>query len=228
MSAVERLRAVVASSLVHVPTLYIRLGPRVFRFDGPHPGEGWHAHGYFARQRWILTAGKRERVVVWKRRFLLAGTTSTVHARPPDEAPHIHSCLLLVLLRLWVFLEGDAVWLDPDRAEALPDLETCGSDRTLRRWMRRATARALETQQAIRHALIERSEPRPVETLFPSGLPPPGGWLRRRWRDPPAVEALWRGCALLFLGAAEFGVHAAVLLAEARGRFGGPDRPFVL
>lgn len=41
------------------------------------------------------------------------------------------------------------------------------------RWLRRALPVAAATQHALRHAIIERSEPRPVEMPFLRGLAPP-------------------------------------------------------
>ena len=97
----------------------------------------------------------------------------------------------------------------------IADLKSAPSSRTLQRWLQRALPGALETQQAYRLAVIERCEPRPVESLFPGGLSPPQ-WSRRPWRDPPLVASLWRAFALILGAAVKLPLPAAVLLAEAR------------
>ncbi len=97
--------------------------------------------------------------------------------------------------------------------------------RTLLRWLHRALPEAMAIQQAIREAVIERCEPRPIEQLFSSGLSPPDGLLRRRWKDAASTLTLWRGFALLFGAAIEFEINPALILAEARGRMRNPDFP---
>ena len=97
-------------------------------------------------------------------------------------------------------------------------LDDYPSSRTVQRWLRRASHKALEIQQTIRNALIERCEPRPVEHIFPRGLSPPESLTRRRWRDPEPVATLHRALTILFAGAIKLELPTAVLLAEARGR----------
>jgi len=89
--------------------------------------------------------------------------------------------------------------------------------RTVQRWLRQLGVQALEIQQAIRSALIERCEPRPVEHLFPGGLSPPESLARRPWREPDSVATLHRALTMLFVGVIELDLPTAVLLAEARG-----------
>ena len=165
----------------------------------------------------MLENGAVRKLGVWKRRWLQVETGLTVHSRPPDDLPYIRSCTLLVVLTLWSWLDGDA-GLSRYRP-VFAELEGHGASRTAQRWLRRALPQSLEIQQALRRAAIERCEPRPVEHLFPSGLPPPEGLMQRRWRDPSRVFQLWRGLALLMLATTKLELPIPVLLAEARGRF---------
>jgi len=96
------------------------------------------------------------------------------------------------------------------------DLKKVPSRRTLQRYLSRALPQALETQQAYRLAVIDRCEPRPVESLFPSGLSPPQGLLRRRFADPPLVASLWRAFTMVLGAAVKLHLPAALLVAEAR------------
>jgi hypothetical protein len=124
-------------------------------------------------------------------------------------------CVLVYVLALFGWLSSprgahahEPLILDADDVQA-------PSARTMQRWLRRALPSALETQQAYRLAVIERCEPRPVESLFSGGLSPPVG-IRRSWRDPPLVASLWRAFALTLGAALKLDLPAALLLAEAR------------
>jgi hypothetical protein len=123
---------------------------------------------------------------------------------------------LFVLLKLWPWLNGGVGLHNAAEVDHVLDDHACS--RTVQRWLRRLCAKALEIQQAIRSALIERCEPRPVEHLFPRGLSPPESLSQRRWREPEAVTTLHRALTMLFAGAVELGIPTTVLLAEARGR----------
>ncbi len=214
--AVEMLRAWVSNSAFRVTMVYSRRSNGDLQFDGVRPEGGWHAHGYFAVLLWMVEQGQPRRMRVWKRRWLLVAEGRTVHSRPPDQLPYIRSCTLVIVLLLWS-------WLDSDRGvqthrQVIPALEGLVSPRTAQRWLRRGLPHAMTIQQRIREAVIERSEPRPVEHLFPCGLSPPEGLRRRRWRDPAEVWKLWRGLALLMIATTGLNTPVAVLLAEARGR----------
>lgn len=213
-------REIVGTSLYALADVYIERDDGSLEYRGQRPGPQWEGHGYFPVYRWLLSGGMAERVVVHKHRWLLTGTTRTCHSRPPDDHG-VGACSLIVVLCLWSWLSG-ARGLH-NRQSVFPDLDRCCSERTLQRWLDRACARALEVQQAIREALIQRSEPRPVETLFPGGLSPPEGLTRRHWMQPSLVVILWRAFAMLLGGSFELDVPAALLLAEARRRWSDPE-----
>lgn len=215
--ASEQLHQVIAWSLFFCADIYQRRAGGELQFDGERPGPGWHAHGYFAVQRFVLAQGEVRRVRLWKQRWFHPGEKRSCHSRPPDELAGVGVCTLILVLLLWSWLDGDRGLLTSE--PVLPDLSHCASTRTVQRWFRRLLPDAMSIQQAIRLALIERSEPRPVEQMFPSGLPPPAGLVRRLRRGPSAeFVRLWRALALLLGGAIKLDVQVAVLLAEARGR----------
>jgi hypothetical protein len=216
------VRAAVQDSLFAASGLYRVRSDGDLQFDGTRPdGDGrWHSHGYFERRLWMLRGGQLVRRRLWKRRWLHHGEGRTCHSRPPEDVPSLWSCTLVVVLKLWGLLDGGAGL--HTSVEVLPSLEEHARPRTVSRWLRRAATHALELQQAVRRAVIERCEPRPIERLFPTGLSPPQDLVSRRWRDPLAVATLWRALALLLVGAIELSVPSALLLAEARGRCGTP------
>lgn len=102
--------------------------------------------------------------------------------------------------------------------ELIPALEAAGSRRTVQRWVARLLAEADRWQGALRIAVIERSEPRPVERLFPSGLSPPESLRRRRWQKPQAIYSLWTGLSFLVQSAVAMKCSITALLVEARRR----------
>lgn len=217
----EQIRQVVASSLFVEAGVYRPRPDGSLQFDGSRPGPDWHAHGYFWRLQWMLRRARVVRRRVFKRRWLLVGTTTTCHSRPPEEHPRLAFCTLIIVVRLWA-------WLDGGRGlqhclPVLADMDQAGSTRSAQRWLCRALPCADMFAQAARRAVIERSEPRPVEHLFPAGLSPPDGLARRRWRAPLAVGQLWTGLATIVQGAVALPLPATLLLAEARGRWTDQD-----
>ena len=213
----------VASSFCVVAGVYVRLPNGDLRFDGVRPGPDWHAHGYFSRRLWMLVQGRRVRRRLWKRRWRNPKTRVTCHSRPPDDAASVWSCTLVVVLKLWAWLDGDGLLTS---REVVDELEGHAAFRTVQRWLGRALDRVDELLHYLRHAVIERCEPRPVEHLFPSGHDPPAQLLRRRWRRPVEVARLWQALAWLFGGAIALATPAALLLAEARGRRGTTESTF--
>jgi hypothetical protein len=203
---------VIAAGLAAASSLYELQadGRRVFR--GTRPSEEWIGHGTFARRLFTLRSGQLVRITVYKQRWRLRGTTKTTHSRPPDDVASVWFCSLIVALCLWGWLSS-AVGLH-HHEPATAALSSTPSARTVQRWLRRALPHADETATALRRAVIERSEPRPMESYVGGGLSPP----KRRWGDPSAVSTLRSGLSLLYEGAMALDVHVSILLAEARGR----------
>ena len=210
-------------SLYAVAGVYGRRAGGDLQYDGDRPGADWHVHGYFPRGLWMLRDGRLVFRSVWKRRWKLVGTQTTCHSRPPDDPSFVHFCTLIVMLKLWAWLSSG---VGLHHREQRPDPIPRGSPRTVQRWLQRALPRSDDIQQAIRLAVIERSEPRPVERLYPRGLSPPEGLVRRGWKDPFAVTTLWRALRILFHGSEALSIPRSTLLAEARGRWSGHGLPF--
>ena len=213
-------------SLYQVGDVYRVRGAGELQYDGERPGPTWHAHGYFAVSLWMLVDGAVRRMRVHKRRWLDTVTGATCHSRPPDDPAGARSSTLVVFAVLWGWLSSahglyrhEPVVRGADRAV---------SRRTMQRWLRRAVRHAMAIQQAIRLTVIQRCEPRPVESLFPRGLSPPSSLMRRAWKDPPGIERLWRGLAFAVRGSLRFRVWLSTLLAEARGRWNGPADSLVI
>ena len=202
------------TGLYLVPGLYRLCRDGELRYDGERPGPTGHAHGHFPRFLKVPTPDEVRRIVLWKQRWLEVETRGTCHSRPPDDPILLACSTVCVALLLWSWLDRgrgvhsfEGVW---------PGIEQAVSARTAQRYLARLLPDALRLQQAIRRAVMERCEPRPLEQLFPSGLSPPVGLLHRQWRAPDSVSALWRGLKMLVGGAAGLDVSIPVLLAEAR------------
>jgi hypothetical protein len=197
-----------------------------WRYKGERPAPGWHGHGYFSRKLTVLQNGHPIQITVNKHRWRLDGTNTTCHSRAEDDLPLIRYCTLIIVLRLWAW--SDATVGFHHRREVHDDLLYAGSDRTVQRWMQRAQIFSLDTQQAIRLCVLERSEPRPMERLFEGGLSPPKGYMIVRSQNPSAAEALWRAFAMLICTTREYGVNASILLAEAKRRCSRPKDSFLI
>lgn len=208
----------IRDSLFALGGIYAPLGKEKYTYRGERPGPSWHGHGYFPKTLTVLVDGKPVQIVLLKHRWRLEGTNSTCHSRPPDDPVLIRFCTLIMFLRVWGWVSSE-VGLHK-RSEIYEGLESgCGCDRTVQRWAGSAFQNAMEIQQAIRLAIIEESEPRPVESLFEGGLSPPDAVTNRRWRSPIAVETLWRAYAMLLVAASKLAKHASYLLAEAQRRW---------
>ena len=73
-----------------------------------------------------------------------------------------------------------AIWMG-ERAPTMPSPQNWSirvGARTLARYLKRAKALCLKTQQAIREVLIEQKEPRPWEECFQDGLSPPASLMQ--------------------------------------------------
>jgi hypothetical protein len=216
------LRGLARHSLFASPGGYQQLEENVFAWVGERPGAGWHIHGWTEAHPFVVHNGRRQRITLRKRRWRKVDRSETCHSRPPDDLGLRHDALL-VALELWCCLDTA---LGLHRYPSL--FEPGPARRTVQRWLARALPLASATQHALRHAIIERSEPRPVETLFPGGLSPPEALLRRSRHDPSTASTLWRGLALLFVGASKLGLSLAPLLAEARWSSTSPQDPFLI
>lgn len=220
MAPSELLRALVRSSLFRTGQVYGERGDGSLEYEGKRPSSRWEGHGFTPNAPLMLDGGRVRRVVVWKHRWRVKGTSQTCHSRPPDDVS-VRACSLIVVLCLWSWLGSDK---GLHNRQLL--LDECCSERTIQRWKDRAQTRALESQQATRRAVEERCKPRPVEIFFPGGLSPPEGLMRRRWQAPTAIAILWQALAILLGGAVELDVAVALLLVEARGRWEPQDSPF--
>jgi len=123
--------------------------------------------------------------------------------------------LLVVLLKLASWLlsgvgQCHAVGGEP------PAVAKAASRRTTQRWLHRLLPDAAVVQGGLRIAVVERSEPQPVERLFPGGVSPPEAIRRRRWKAPEAVYRLATGLVFLVQGAERLNTSATTLLAEAQ------------
>jgi hypothetical protein len=220
----DEIRFAACDSLAFAGVIYGVRPDGDLEYAGTRPGSGWHVNGWFFRWIRLLHRGRLRRYRLWKRRWWNPELRVGCHSRPPDELGAVSTCLLVVMLMLYAVLDGSE-GIETCRP-VHEDMEDAFSPRTMRRWLDRAVRASQALQTALRRAVIERCEPRPVEHLFPGGLSPPEGLLRRRWKDPSSVFALWRGIAFLLGGAVRLDVHAALLLAEARGRTSHPTSPW--
>jgi len=162
-------------------------------FVGERPDGHWYGHGYFPKLAVMVRNGRVVLKRIWKHRWILVGTNTTCHSRPPDDLAASRCSTLVVVLKLWALLSV-AVGVH-NRTEVFEDLDDYGSERTVQRWLSCAMKNAVEIQQAIGAAAREKREPRPGQDLFQGVLSPPSEFYRRRWQTPLAASALWRAFA---------------------------------
>ena len=214
-----------ADSLLVFSPRYLRLAEGRYAFEAPRPspegGARWHRHDWSVRRPLVLIGGVLARVVVLQRRWRLAGTQRTRLDRPPALLPRRPACtLLLSLLLLGLLTAPTGLHRSGAPAPAGRSL------RQLQRDLAAACALAEHTQQAVRATLIDFSEPRPAESLTKEVRGPPDE-LTRRCRHAGAT-VLWRALRMLQGSAGQLEVHTAHLLVEARGRWLGPYRRFLI
>ena len=130
---------------------------------------------------------------------------------PPDVIAHIPICTLVIVALLWSYLQGQS----GIHNSIPPELEGAAEPRTLARYLRRAKAVCLETQQAVREVLIETIEPRPWEQCFAQGRSPPERLIKRH-RNPSQAGMLWRALAMLLSGSETLSANPSLLMARAR------------
>lgn len=198
---------------------YRRRADGSLQYDGHRPGRGWRAHGYFPCTLILVEDGQAIERRVYKRRWLDPRTGRTTHSRPPDQLGRLRFCALIAFAELHGWLDGDAGVLT-----RRPIATLTPSPRTLQRWLRRLLPHAEAIQTALRRAVIERAEPRPIEHLFPTGLSPPKGG-GRRWRNPEQLITLHRGLTIAAAGSRALMTPLAALLAEARERYEDTRQP---
>ena len=215
----------IRDSLFALGGIYSSLGKNGYTYSGTRPGSEWHGHGYFPKTLTMLVDGRPTKVQLLKHRWKNSISGVTVHSRPPDDPVLLRFCSLIVFVRVWAWVSSPLGF--HNRRELYEELESgCGSDRTVQRWTARAQQDGMRIQQAIRLSIIEKSEPRPVESLFEGGLSPPHMLTRKRWKTTSKPEILYRGYAMLLASTPKLASHASYLLAEARRRWPSTKTPF--
>jgi hypothetical protein len=207
-------RALAASSSILLnPSLYRRIDERTYRFLGERPGPDWHAHGTFSVAIKVIDCARARVISLIKPRWKHKTTGVTTHSAPNDIFGIGADPLVAAVL------VGSSLDRGGNRVATRPFAGLAGnpSRRTLQRWTRTMLRRVSIIEDAVREVVRRKCEPRPWESLFPLGLPPPttvGGSLR-------TSVALWRlraTLALVFRVSKAFVIPTATLLAEARGR----------
>lgn len=171
----------------------------------------FHAHGRY--QRWVKTLKKAvlTPVRMWKHRWLCLCCGRTMSNGSPDVVAHIPLCTLVIVALIWSYLDGQR----GIHNAIAPEFSNDTTARSLARYLKRAKAVCLKTQQAIREVFIEIKEPRPWDECFAHGLPPPQSLIKRH-RDPSQVTILWRALAMLLRGSETLSVNPCLLMARAR------------
>lgn len=183
----------------------------VWHYPGVRPGPKWHGNGSFVAAHGDLDRSRLVVLRVAKPRWRDPATNASVHTPPPGDLGARYSGII-VALQLFAWLDA-AVGLH--RFEALfPSLDDRPSRRTVQRWLARLLPRALILQHHARLVVFRFvDKPRPLDVLFPGGIPPPAR--PRPWRDPVPVAQLFRGLAMVLGAAMAVSRPAALLVTEA-------------
>lgn len=191
---------------------YTRVPERPCLCDKCHSDSGcFHAHGRYTRWVKTLKDAVLTPVRVWRQRWLCLCCGRTMSNGTPDVLPYVPNCTLVILALLWSYLEGGK-----GIHKSIPqELDEAATPGTLARYLKRAKAVCLETQQAIREVLIEIREPRPWDESFHQGLSPPES-LSKRYRDSSKVTTLWRSLTILLIGSKTLSATPSLLMARAR------------
>ena len=184
----------------------------------------YHVHGGFFRWLKTFVDGQIKRIRLRKPRFLCLACQKTFSLNPPEVIPYKRYCSFLIVLCLWSYLvcaSGIHHCLPGEFSEDI-------SARTVARHLSLAKALAVETQQAIREVLIRKTEPRPVEDLFPGGLDPPESLRRKQSKEADTAGMLWRALSMLRQGAQALSIDPRTLLAWAQQSSRAKKRSFLL
>ena len=150
--------------------------------------ERYHSHGGFLRWLRTFVDGRIKRIRLRKPRFLCLACQKTFSLHPPEVLPYKRYSSFLIVLCLWSYLVSMAGMHHCLPGAVSEDIST----RTVVRHLSSAKALAVETQQAIREVLIRKTEPRPVEDLFPGGVDPPRMLQKKQQHEPEKAGTLWR------------------------------------
>ena len=194
-------------------------------YVGSRPSEDlegrWHGHGYTESWPWLVRDGAIVCVCVRKHRWRHLVTGGTVTSQPPDLLPRRRVCTLLIACLVFAALTAPA-----GLHTRGPDAPAVRSLRQQQRDLAAACSLAELSQQAIRIAVMERSAPRPAETLWKGGLDPPLELARRCHHSSAPVA--WTALQILRVSAEKLRTPTSFLLAEARGRWTGPETRFLI
>jgi hypothetical protein len=211
----ELLRAVADSGLAALRLAGFTVDDDgVWHYPGVRPDPEWHGNGSFGAKHLDLDRARVVVLRVAKPRWRDPATDASVHTPPPGDLG-AHYSGLIVALQLFAWLDS-AVGLH--RFEALfASLDDRPSRRTVQRWLARLLPRALILQHHARVTVFRVvGKPRPLDALFPGGIPPPAR--PRPWREPGAVCQLFRGLAMVLGAAMAVSRPAALLVTEAWGK----------
>lgn len=183
----------------------------------------FHAHGRYKRSLITLKDWALTRIRIWKHRWLCLCCGRTMSTGPPDVLAYIPICTLVIVALLWAYLEGQS-----GMHRSIPEeLEGAAEPRTLARYLRRAKAVCLETQQLIREVLLEIKEPRPWDECFAEGLSPPERLIKKHPR-PSLIAILWRALAMLLIGSETLSASPCLLMARAQTKAAERGSRFLL
>lgn len=183
----------------------------------------FHAHGRYKRslntlKNWMLVT-----ITIWIDRWLCLCCGRTMINPPPDVIHYVPNCTLTILALLWAYLDGEK-----GLHHAVPEeLDGAATPRTLSRYVKRAKAVCIQTQQAVREALIQIREPRPWDEGFIYGLPPPDR-ICENFREPAQTASLWRTLAMVMTSSQILSIPSSLLMARARNKMPNPTPRFLI
>lgn len=144
-------------------------------FQGERPGEAWHAHGWTAKELWVVHDTGLVRLRLHKRRWRHAELGTTCHTRPFWDVPHSPYGLdvSFYVLGAWLLAVRGLHHVAWPWSHQHPERP---ARRTAQRMLRRLAPDADGWLLGLRLALIDLVAPRPLEEILPAGgIPPPEG-----------------------------------------------------